>query len=96
MHTGNIVLGKLALRGGDLKEAKARLLSAAVALGGSDRIWFDPDFSLAKSLLERGQRKIVLRYFRLCSRFWADKRNKMDDWIALVRNGRIPSALRDD
>ena len=56
-HRGNTVLGKLAVREGDFKEAKARLLGSAAAPSGSDIIWFQPDFALARSLLDEGREK---------------------------------------
>ena len=94
LHRGNIVLGKLALREGDLKEAKARLLGSAAAPSGSDIIWFQPDFALASSLLERGLKRAVLRYLRLWSKLRTDGQNKMEDLIVLVRSGRVPRELR--
>lgn len=89
-HVGNIVLGKLALRRGDVKQARAKLLSAAAVSPDSAVAWFSPDFSLASSLLERGQKKAVLRYLRLCSRTWTDERDRLEEWIVLLRNDRVP------
>lgn len=87
-HNAHIVLGKLAVAQGELKEAKARLLRAVPELPASDLRWLRPDLSLAQSLLERGQRKVVLKYFKLCARFWQDGRRRLENWIVLLRNGR--------
>ena len=48
--------------------------------------------SLAKDLLEIGEREVVLEYFKLCSRFWDSDRAKdtLDKWGVLAAAGRIP------
>lgn len=46
--------------------------------------------TLAKLLLERGERAIVLEYFSLCRVFWENHFGKLDRWSLLVKADRIP------
>ena len=89
IHHGNLVLGRIALREGDIHEAKSRLLAAAEVPGAFNLDSFGPNMMLAKELLEKGERKVVLEYFRLCSKFWRDGR--MDQWAGSVKEGKIPN-----
>jgi len=45
---------------------------------------------LAKELLEKGKRDVVLEYFELCSEFWKSDRGQLGKWTATVQKGRIP------
>jgi hypothetical protein len=49
--------------------------------------------SLAKELLEKGERDVVLQYFDLCRRFWSTNINdgKLDRWSQDVKAGKMPS-----
>ena len=52
---------------------------------------FGPDMSLAKVLLEAGERDVVLQYFQLCGAFWKhDIQGSLPAWTAAVREGLIP------
>ncbi len=46
--------------------------------------------SLAKDLLERGERETVLQYFELCRKFWQMGHDQLDQWTKDVNAGRIP------
>ena len=46
--------------------------------------------TLAQDFLEKGERDVVLKYFRLCSKFWDMDFGKLDEWAALVKAGKIP------
>jgi len=46
--------------------------------------------SLAKGLLESGERDAVLEYFEECRTFWKMGVGKLDEWSARVRKGEIP------
>ena len=43
---------------------------------------------LAKLLLERGERRVVLDYLKLCGEFWDGR--ELQDWMVVVERGRIP------
>ena len=49
---------------------------------------YGPNMSLAKDLLEKGERQVVLDYFALCRRFW--NYGRLDDWSQQVKEGKIP------
>jgi hypothetical protein len=46
---------------------------------------------LAKDLLEKGERQIVLDYFALCRKFW--NYGRLDEWSQQVKGGE-DSGLR--
>ena len=92
VHHGNLVLGRIALRADNIEEARSRLLAAGNTTGSPQLNSFGPNMSLAKDLLEIGEREVVLEYFKLCSRFWDSDRAKdtLDKWGVLAAAGRIP------
>lgn len=92
VHHGNLVLGRIALREGNIEEAKSRLIAAGNTTGSPQLNSFGPNMALAKALLEVGEREVVLEYFRLCSKFWKSDRakDKLDKWGVLAAAGRIP------
>jgi hypothetical protein len=89
VHHGNLVLGRIALRQGDLETAKAYLLKAGKTPGGGTLTSFGPNMSLAKELLEHGERDAVLGYFAECKVFW--KNPRLDQWTQMVRDGQTPN-----
>ena len=70
IHHSNLVLGELALRFNRRDEAKARLLAAGDAASSPVLSSFGPRMTLAKALLEAGEKETVLQYFDLCAKFW--------------------------
>jgi len=46
---------------------------------------------LAKDLLARGEREVVIQYFALCARFWELDRGRLEKWKAIVINGGTPN-----
>ena len=47
--------------------------------------------SLAKELLEEGERSTVLKYFELCRIFWKTHDKDLNEWKDLVAKGKIPN-----
>ena len=90
IHYGNITLGRVALSEGNVKQARSFLLRAGAALESPKLRLIQPDTILAKELLERGQRKVVLRYLDQCAKFWERGRDILEEWKVLVRAGRTP------
>ena len=88
IHFGNLVLGRIALKDGDLEKAKAYLLASGKTPGSPQLDSFGPNMLLAKDLLEKGERKAVLQYFDECATFW--KRPELKEWTAAVKLGKIP------
>jgi tetratricopeptide (TPR) repeat protein len=91
VHDGNIVLGRIALKKGDVKQAKKFLMQAGYTPGSPLLDSFGPDMSLAKEFLDAGEKDIVLKYFVLCRRFWKMGRGKLDDWTKQVKDGQVPN-----
>ena len=90
IQDANLVLGRLALAEGNIKEAKRRLLASADSKGSPQLNSFGPNMSLAKALLEKGERDTVLAYFKLCGRFWKMGVEKLKLWTETVKKGELP------
>jgi hypothetical protein len=92
VHKGNLILGRVALRAGDIETAKVRLLEAGRIDGSPGLGSFGPNMSLAKELIELGERDVVLEYFELCRRFWTGDEHGavLDEWSAIVAAGGMP------
>jgi len=45
--------------------------------------------SLAKELVERGERDTVVKYLEQCRSFW--KNARLDDWIRTIQEGKTPN-----
>ena len=82
----------MALRAGDIETAKVKLLEAAKTDGSPQLNSFGPNMSLAKELIELGERDVVLVYFELCRRFWTGDGHGavLDEWSAIVAAGGMP------
>ena len=86
---GNMVLGRLALKAGDIEQAKHYLIEAGKTPGSPQLDSTGPNMTLAKELLEKGQTEVVLEYFDLCGKFWRYQ-PRLSDWTAAVKQGAIP------
>ena len=91
VHHGNLILGRLALAAGNLTKAKKHLIEAGKTPGSAQLNSFGPNMMLAKELLEKGEKEIVLEYFQLCSKFWKMKRDRLKQWTDDVEKGRVPN-----
>ena len=91
VHDGNMVLGLLAVRQGNIRTAAQYLLDAGATPGSPQLNSFGPDMSLAKALLEKGERDTVLEYFSRCRKFWKMGEQNLDAWSETVRSGGIPN-----
>jgi hypothetical protein len=90
IQDGNLVLGRIAVRDGRIQEAKEYLLAAGRSPGSPQMNSFGPNLSLAKDLLEKGERDTVLQYFDLCRKFWQMDYGKLDEWSREVKAGETP------
>ena len=88
-HHAHLILGRAALRAGNVPIASQELLAAGKVGGGGTLSSFGPNMTLAKELLEKGNREVVIQYLEECRTFWKLGRN-LNSWIAAIRNGRIP------
>jgi len=90
IHIAHIALGRIALRRNNINEAKKQLLDAGCTPGSPQLDSFGPNMLLAKELLEKGERTVVIEYIDLCSKFWKSDKTKMNIWKDIIRKGRIP------
>ena len=90
VHDGNMILGRVAVRRGDIEKAKTYLIRAGNAPAGPGLGGFGPNMSLAKDLLEKGERETVLEYLELCKRFWRYPRKPLERWIQTIKSGGTP------
>jgi hypothetical protein len=86
----NIVLGRLALKAGDIDTARDRLLAAGRSKGSPQMNSFGPNLSLASELLAKGDKAIVLEYFELVRKFWKLEHGKLDQWKKDIEENRAP------
>ena len=86
---GNFILGRLALKAGEIEQAKHFLIEAGKTPGSPQLNSFGPNMTLAKELLEKGQTEAVLEFFGLCARFWRYQ-PRLSEWTATVKQGTIP------
>ena len=90
LHDGHTVLGRLALRQGDIAKAREQLLDSARTPGSPQLRSVGPTMWLAKELLEKGEKDAVLEYLTLCRDFWATGALSLSTWSQEVREGRTP------
>ena len=81
------VLGRIALRAGQVDEARRHLLES-VKIPGPRMTDYGPEMGLAKDLLGKGERQTVLDYFSICEKFW--DRNRLAEWAQQVQQGQVP------
>ncbi len=73
-----------------MDEAKGYLLEAGTSTGSVVLGSFGPNMSLARDLLESGERDAVLEFFEQCRKFWASGNEKLTLWSEDVKGGRMP------
>jgi len=104
VHRGHSILGRLALRDGDVEAAKRHLIQAAQAPRSPQLDSYGPRMILAHELLALGEQQIVLDYMETCRKFcatsglggrlesWTNEKRKAEltRWITDVSQGRTP------
>ena len=86
IHHANLVLGHLALSSGNVEEAKRRLLAAARTPGSPQLGTFGPNMTLAKELLQRGHRDVVLQFLEMSRKYWK-RPERIEAWERVIREG---------
>lgn len=90
VHYGHLVLGRLAVRDGDLDQAKENLLAAARVAGSFQLRSFGPNMTLAEELLRAGERDAVLEYLQLVGEFWSSGAERLETWRVAIESEEIP------
>lgn len=85
IHNGHVVLGRFALVHGGVESACKELLLAGKTPGSPQLDSFGPNMSLAKELLDHGQRDVVFQYFDECQVFWRSDFGALRKWRILAR-----------
>ena len=91
VHKGNLMLGRIAVREGRLADAVTFLRASAEIPGSPVLSSFGPNMTLAKDLLEYGEREAVLAYFEMCRAFWKMGGDRLDAWTRDVQAGNVPN-----
>jgi len=87
IYTGNMVLGLVALRRGNVVKARQYLLESAKTPGSPTLGSFGPDLRLASELLKKGEKDTVLEFLEACRTFWKMGGSQLDALVAKVRAG---------
>ena len=90
IHNANLILGRIALNEGKIDQAKHHLLEAGKTPGSPQLNSFGPGLSLARELLEKGERQVVIEFLNLCAKFWKMDRGRLDTWTRQLREGEVP------
>ena len=90
VQRANTILGRVALRAGDLQAAKHYLLDSSGPLAERDVSVSGPTLVLAKELLDQGERDAVIQYLENCSSLWPRGESVLQIWINDIKNGRTP------
>ena len=90
IQDGNLVLGRIAVRAGRIDDAKNYLIAAGNSPGSPQMNSFGPNMSLAKDLLQNGERGAVLQHFELCRKFWKMDYGALNQWRDEVKDGKMP------
>ena len=93
IHSGNLVLGLLAVRNGQIDAARNYLLESGKTTGSPTLNSFGPSLRLANELLKTGETTAVLEYLELCRKFWDSE--KLDEWTKTMKNGGTPDFSGD-
>lgn len=91
IYTGHDVLGRVAVRAGDIESAVKHLEAAGATPGSPQLNSFGPNFELAAVLLAEGRREAVLDHLSDVRRFWEMGQRVLDRWEAQIRAGQTPN-----
>jgi tetratricopeptide (TPR) repeat protein len=90
IHEAYTILGRVAVREGRVEDAEKYLLDSARSEGSPQLSSFGPSMDLARELLARGRREVVLQYLDLCAGFWKLSGGRLEQWKSAIRAGRTP------
>jgi hypothetical protein len=90
VQDAHLVLGRIAVREKRISDAKRHLYASGKSGGSPQLNTFGPNMSLAKDLLEKGERQAVLDHFERCRTFWKMDQGELDKWSRDVQDGKTP------
>ena len=96
IHNAYLVLGSVALDKGDIKGAAENLIASVKKPKPSPGNRLTADMSLAKRLLEIGERDAVMRYIEMSAEISDEpkERDKRRAWMAVLKNDQVPEFER--
>lgn len=89
-HEAHTILGRVALKNGDIKQAKIHLARSASVSGSAVLGSFGPKMALAKELFERKEIESVLQYLERCELFWTSGKDRISKWRSEIEAGATP------
>ncbi|HKD99650.1 MAG TPA: hypothetical protein VKE69_01465 [Planctomycetota bacterium] len=92
LHVGHQLLGRLALRAGDVADAERRLLASVAEIPERTALrWIGPSWDLANDLLAADRTDAVLEFLRVVESFWnRPAAEEIPGWRAAIAEGRRP------
>jgi hypothetical protein len=91
VHQGNTILGKIALRESNINKAKEYLLISIKAVLQSKKGYLSyPNLSLAKELLEKNEKDVVLEFLKLSEQLVGTDKVSLKKWQNEINNGKVP------
>ena len=105
IYDNHTKLGRVALRKGNIEEAKKHLYAAGCTPGSPQLNSYGPDFVLARELAEQGEYDAVIAFLDQVARFWAnpetnppaykqlasDHLKLLESWKKELQAGKIPN-----
>jgi len=91
IHKAHLILGRIALREGNVDAAVEHLIAAGETLGSPQLDSFGPKMILAKELLEVDIREPVGEYIKLCRTFWLLDGGQLSAWDEIISRGDVPN-----
>jgi hypothetical protein len=87
----NTILGRVALRSGDLPTARQYLLASSGPEAAKDISMSGPTMILAKELLDEGEQDTVIQYLENCVALWPRGADVLSIWMADIKKGKTPN-----
>lgn len=94
IHNGNCVLGRMALKNGEMNAARRYLKNASKTEGSPQLNSFGPNMRFAQEMLRAGERDSVIKYLEECKRFWKGRNEELSECILRIELGRSPRLPR--
>lgn len=91
VQRANTLLGRVALRSGNLAAGKQHLLDSCEPGAARDVSVSGPTMVLARELLEKGERDVVVQHLENCLPLWPRGESTLQNWIAEIKRGKTPN-----
>jgi thiol-disulfide isomerase/thioredoxin len=91
IHKAHTLLGRVAMKRGDLATAKQSLLASARVETTPTLSSFGPGMQLAQQLLDAGERDVVIEFLELSRKLWTKDQGRIDALVKAIKTD--PSAM---